>query len=472
MAQPHLFQIIVDHVSRQISTGALRAGARVQSVRRLSARFEVSTNTVLHAFAELEALGLVEARPQSGYYVRPRASDELPTPTVPMLRAPAVPTLDRLPGFIRSMRDASVVPLGAASMGTELLPVARLQRLLGLAARAGGARGLRLDPLPGYPLLRREIAKRMAQAGCAVTADEVITTIGAIEALHLALRAVARRGDAVIVESPCYFGVLQLLADLELRAIEVPCAAGEGPSLDLIEEAIKRKRARACVLVPNFSNPLGSLMPLEKKRELVALCGRHQTPLIESDVYAELPFEGQRPLPLKAFDKTGIVLHCSSFSKSLAPSFRVGWISPGRYLDAVEQRKFMYTVASPTVTQAAIAELLVSGGYDRHLRTVRRRLREQVMRMREAIAEHFPPGTRVSDPRGGFLLWVELPARSIDAFELQRRALRSKISIVPGPLFSARGGFRRCFRLSCGHPWSEAIEGAVAKLAQLSCTSE
>jgi DNA-binding transcriptional MocR family regulator len=468
MNRAPLFRTIVDHVAQQITKGALRPRARVPSVRRLGARFEVSTNTVLHAFAELEALGLVEARPRSGYFVRPRASERLDAPSVPASRRPAVPRADRLPGFIRSMRDTSMIPLAAASLGSELVPAARLQRLLGVAARKGGPRGLRLDPLPGYAPLRREIARRMAQLGCAVTAEDVVITIGAIEAIFLALRTVTRQGDAVVVESPCYFGILQLLAELGLRAIEVPSDPGCGPPVERIAEALSREDARACVLVPSFSNPLGSLMPVAAKRALVELCTARETPIIESDVYGDLPFDGERPLPLKAFDRAGIVLHGSSFSKTLAPSFRVGWIAPGRFFDAVEQRKFTYTVASPTVTQAAIAELLASGGYDRHLRAVRQRLRDQVMHAREAIARCFPRGTRVSNPRGGFLIWVELPRGSVDAVELQRRALREKISIVPGPLFSAGDGFRRCFRVSCGHPWSPAIEAALARLARLS----
>jgi DNA-binding transcriptional MocR family regulator len=410
---------------------------------------------------------MVQARPRSGTYVLARASDQLRMPSVAPPRRPAVPNSDRLLGFIRSMRDPSMIPFAAASPASELLPTARLQLLLGQAARQGRRHNVRLDPVPGYAPLRREIARRLAQLGCAVTPEDVVTTIGAIEAIFLALRTVTRRGDAVVVESPCYFGVLQLLAELGLRAIEVPAEPRRGPSVDQIGEAISRNGARACVLVPNFSNPLGSLMPVGDKRALVELCTSRDVPIIESDVYGDLPFEGERPLPLKAFDRAGLVMHCSSLSKSLAPGFRVGWICPGRYFDAVEQRKFTYTVASPTVTQAASAAFLASGGYDRHLRAVRRHLRDQVTHAREAIATHFPRGTRVSNPQGGFLLWVELPTGTVDAVELQRRALRDRISIVPGPLFSASGGFRRCFRVSCSHPWSPVLEGGVAKLARL-----
>jgi DNA-binding transcriptional MocR family regulator len=463
------YRRIAAHVTAQISSGALRTGARLPSVRALSQQFEVSTNTVLHALATVEAEGLVEARPQSGYYVRLRATSSLALPAAPSPtpRAVALGDRDHLASFVRAMGDQATVPLGAACPSSELLPAAKLASLVGRVARMEGAKALRYDPLPGYPLLRREIARRMNRFGCRVEADRVVTTIGAIEALHLALKATTRRGDTVLVEAPCYFGILNLIEALELKVLEVPSDATTGLDLEAAERALGSGRVKACVVVPTFSNPLGSLMPVARKRALVALCASHQVALIESDVYGDLPFEGERPLPLKAFDDRGEVLYCSSFSKTVAPSFRVGWIAPGRHFDAVVRAKFTHTVASPTVTQAALAELLVSGGYDRHLRGLRRAMKQQVAGAREAIARSFPAGTRVSDPRGGFLLWVELPERAVLAGELQQRALRSGISIAPGPLFSAHRRFERSLRLSGGYRWSEMFDRAIATLGAL-----
>lgn len=464
-----LYESIAEHVVRQILGGALRTGARVASVRTLSAQFKVSTNTVLHAFATLEARGFVEARPKSGYYVLPIATPGLEVPRPPSSRPPSVPRSlgDRLPGFFHSMRDPTIIPFGAACPSPELLPGERLARVVGQVARMAGSRALGYDALPGHAFLRREIARRLSRAGCSVTAEEIITTVGAVEALHLALRATTKRRDAVLVESPCYFGVLQLLSELELRAVEIPADAESGMQLNRVEKALRGRTIRACVVVPNFANPLGSLMPLQAKRDLVDLCRKRDVAIVESDVYSELPFEGERPVPLKALDRWGIVLHCSSFSKTMAPGFRVGWICPGTHFERVEQTKFTHTVATPTITQAAVAEFLANGGYDRHLRTLRRALRDQVRQAREAIARHFPVGTRVSDPQGGFLLWVQLPTKTVDAVELQRRALRNGISIVPGPLFSAQGGFSDCFRISCGHPWSPAFDRAIVTLGRL-----
>jgi DNA-binding transcriptional MocR family regulator len=464
-----LYEQIAGHVAGLVEAGALRPGGRVPSVRKLSRQFEVSTNTVLQALSTLEARGLVEARPRSGFYVRPRAAADIELPRTQARPAGSVRVAfgDRVPGLFRAMREVSMVPLAAACPSPALLPFARLSAAAVRVARVSGPMAITYDPLPGYPALRREIARRLVAAGCAISPAQVITTVGAVEALHLSLRAVTNPGDTVLVESPCYFGVLQLLSTLSLRAAEIPCDSSTGIRVGLVEKALRRRNVRACVVVANFSNPLGALMPVEEKRALVKLCRQHEVPLIESDVYGDLPFEGERPVPLKAFDRDGWVLHCSSFSKTLAPSYRVGWVCAGRFQARVEELKFTQTVATPTLPQAAIAEFLVSGSYDRHLRSLRGSLRNQILQLREAVARHFPPGTRVSAPAGGFLLWVELPETSIDALELQRRALRLGISIAPGPIFSASEGHRHCLRINGGYPWSDIIEGAIQTLGRL-----
>jgi DNA-binding transcriptional MocR family regulator len=358
------------------------------------------------------------------------------------------------------------VPFGAGYLAPELLPIATLNRMLATGARELRTAGATYDLPPGLPTLRRQLARRAVSWGLTLRPDEFVTTIGAMEALHLALRAVAKSGDTVAVESPTYFGVLQLIQELGIRAIEIPTHPRAGMDLDFLDDVLRRTSIRAVLAMPTMSSPLGAVMSEEGKERLVRLIDRHDVPLIEDDVYGELVYDGTRPTPAKAFDTAGRVLLCGSVSKTLAPGYRVGWIVPGRYQQTVERLKFSQTVASPTLPQMAVAEFLGSGGYDRHLRRLRRQLAGQVERMRESIASGFPDGTRVSVPRGGFVLWLDLPP-PVDAFTLQARALERGIAIAPGPIFSARGRFTSCIRIACGFPLSPRIENALRVLGEL-----
>jgi len=341
-----------------------------------------------------------------------------------------------------------------------------LNRGLAAVARAAGGAGIAYDPPPGLPALRRQIARRAAEWGVAISADDVVTTFGTMEALHLCLRAVAQSGDTILVESPAYYGVLQLIESLGMRALEIPANPGTGIDLGLLDAALRQHRVKACLLVTNFSNPLGALLPDAAKEELVRLLARREVPLIEDDIYGDLHFDGARPRPARAFDTHGNVMLCASFSKTLAPGYRVGYVIPGRYRDAVERLKFAQTVGTATLPQMAIADFLENGGYERHLRRLRRSIADQVARVSEAIAQEFPAGTRISRPRGGFLLWVEMPPGK-SSLELFSRALERKISVAPGPIFSAKGRFGTCVRISCGFPWSATIEGAIRTLGRI-----
>lgn len=464
-----LYDRVANHVAALIETGALRGGQRAPSVRRLSAQMKVSTATVVLGYSYLEARGLLEARPQSGHYVKtpPRAALAEPRAATAASGAARVKLGDRVTGLYRSMRDPSIVPLGAACLSADLLPLKRLNQSAVLVARTSAGAGALYDPLAGNATLRTHIARRAVGQGVSVQRDDVIVTSGAIEAIQLCLRAVAKPGDAVVVERPTYFGGLRLLEEIGLRAVEVPTHPTTGMDLRALEAALVRHKAKACLAVPNFSNPLGTLMSDEAKETLVEIMSRRRVPLIESDVYGDLCHDDNRPRPAKAFDRDGWVMSCSSFSKTLAPGYRVGWAIPGRFYERVDELKFTYTGASPPLPQMAIADFLDSGGYDRHLRLLRRRIAAQVNAGRDAIARHFPAGTRVCRPSGGFLLWVELPRGCVSAIELQRRALARGISIAPGPIFAAREGFNNCFRLSCGYPWSDILDRAIATLGSL-----
>jgi len=314
--------------------------------------------------------------------------------------------------------------------------------------------------------LRRQIALRYMIDGLHVAADEIIVTNGALDALNLCLMAVTRPGDTVLIESPTFYAALQSIERIGLRAVEVPSHPKDGIDLDAMERAIERHRPRACWLMTNFQNPLGSLLPDEKKKALVALITRHQIPLIEDDVYSELYFGDKRPVPAKAYDTEGLVMHCSSFSKCLAPGYRVGWVAPGRYAQAVERLKLTTTISASVPSQIAIGRYLQKGGYDKHLRNLRHTLLVNQIKFVEAIERYFPQGTRLTAPQGGYFLWIKLPD-GVDALQLHQLATAQGISIAPGPIFSAQRNFTDYIRLNYGHIWDARIEASLAALGKL-----
>ncbi len=462
----HLYERLADELAQAIHKGALRPGDRLPSVRALARQRGLSVATVVQALARLEDDGLAEAQDRSGYFVRARPVIALPEPTLPRPQSQAhrVFVSDGVRAVLDAMREPSVVPLGAAQVSPELLPIAQLNRTLAAIAREVGSAGSQYGSTAGVPTLQRQLAKRLVGAGVSLHASELIVTVGAMEALNLALRAVAAPGDTVAVESPTYFGVLQAIEALGLKAIEVPSHARSGLDLPALEATL-RKGAKAVLAAPCVSNPLGAVMADADKQALVALCQRFDVPLIEDDVYGDLAF-GARPRPAKAWDTDGRVLLLGSVSKTLAPGYRIGWIAPGRFFQRVEALKFAFTVATPVLLQMAVAELLATGGYERHVRRLKARLRAQVEQARETIARTFPPGTRASQPAGGFVLWVELPS-GLDATELHRRALAHRIAVAPGPIFSASGRFGSHVRVSCGYPWTKRFDDALATVGRL-----
>lgn len=471
MEQAFLYEKLADELAGMVERGALRAGERMPSVRRLAEERGVSVATVLSTYLVLEGRGLVETRPKSGHFVRARRAPEPPVPSIAR-RAPSparvslAADVDDLVRVLINSRGRGLVPLGTAHVAPELLPTRKLNAILAAIAREGAGPGASYDELRGLPQLRRQLARRAVSWGTFLEEDDFVTSVGATEALYLSLRAVTKPGDVIAVEAPSYFGLLRLIEGHGLRALEIPTDPRTGMDLDALDDAIRSGPVKAVLAAPNFTNPLGARMPDENKERLVKMLARREIPLVEDDVYGDLAYDGTRPRPAKAFDKDGLVLLCGSVSKTLAPGYRVGWVAPGRFQEAVERLKFAHTVSSPSPTQMAVAEFLAEGGYDRHVRKLRRTLADQTARYREAIAASFPEGTRVSCPQGGFVLWVEMKD-DVKAVELQLRALDRGIAIAPGPIFSARSRFTSCVRISTGHPFSEAIERAIADLGRI-----
>ncbi|BCU77894.1 PLP-dependent aminotransferase family protein [Luteolibacter sp. LG18] len=462
-----LYLRIADRLEGMIRSGTLRAGDRIPSVRQYGQQQGVSVPTVMQAYTLLESRRLIEARPKSGFYVTARLARSLAEPVLPRHK-PTTATLDNFASVlstIRDINDPTLVPLGRAVPGDELIPLEKLTKVTASVVRRSPGTCFHYDPAPGSQALRRELSRRSIDWGCAFEPDEFIVTIGASEALQLALMAVTRPGDTVLVESPSYYGTLSLLAKLKLRVIPVP-ACSCGLDLAAVRQAVARNKVAAMLVIPNFSNPAGGFMSEANRRQLLDIADEHAIPIVEDDIYGDLPHQGSRPPCLKAMDRTDRVLLCGSYSKTLAPGLRVGYLVGGKHHQRLMELKNAMNLGGPALSALTVAEFLRSGGYDRHLRKLREAYRNQTCRIREKVAEVFPEETRVSNPAGGLVLWLELPEH-VDVVEVHREARAAGINFAPGTLFSPVGLFRNCMRLSCGQPWTPRIESAIATLGAI-----
>lgn len=463
------FEQLACEIAASIEDGVLRPGDRLPSIRDASASRRLSVTTVKHAYGLLESRGWVESRPQSGYFVRSRPpAQRVGAAAMPDVvpQAPQNADVSRLVmATLQAISRRDVAPFGSPFPDPTLFPWRRVHQRMHEVGRRFSVWDPLNDVAPGQPDLLREIARRHQRNGLDVSPDEIIVTAGATEAIDLCLQAVARPGGRIVVESPCYYATLQAIKRLGMQAVELPASAQEGMDLEALSRLLEREQVDACVVMPNFQNPLGFVMSDERKRALVALARRHGVPLIENGVYNELYYD-KPPSTLKAFDTDGLVLHCGSFSKSLAAGLRLGWVLPGRYKQAIETLKFLNKVVPPGTGQMAIARFLGQDNWDHHLRGVRRTLQQRRDIMMSMVQRFFPPGTRTTQPMGGYLLWVELPG-DIDTLSLYREALALGIAVAPGFIFGGGEAFRRCLRLNYSYDWTPDVEDAFMRLARL-----
>jgi DNA-binding transcriptional MocR family regulator len=462
-----LYEQLAGEIARQIEQGTFRAAGRIPSVRQMSQQRGLSVTTVLQAYHLLEDRLVIEARPQSGYFVRPRPvavmrEPEAPAPTP---GSATVDIEDLVTMVHRDMANPSLLQFGAAVPDPNLLPTDKLNRLLATIARRERVPQSCAGLPEGTVELRVQVARRAFASGCSLSPDDIVVTSGCTEALSLALRAVSRPGDLVAIESPTYFGMLQILQSQGLQALEIPTHHRTGISLEALRFALDHHRVSAVMVMPNFQNPLGSTMPDENKRALVEMLAEREIPLIEDDLFGELYFSGQRPKAAKAYDRKGGVILCSSFSKDLSPSYRVGWAVPGRFKTRFERLKSATNVSTATLPQLAIAQFIANGGYDHLLRRIRRAYAAKVAAMSAAVSRYFPAGTLMNPPDGGFVLWVQLP-ESVDSLDLYRMALKAGITIAPGHIFSTTLRYRNFIRLNAAY-MSDDNAVALRRLAEL-----
>ena len=464
----HLYLQVANGVERMITDDILKIGDKLPSVRLLSEEYGISMGTAFQAYYHLEGKGLIESRPKSGYYVRFnfRRFPDLPKVIQPEPVSSEVSVKETINSIYGDIASHIKMNFAIAVPDASLLPTAKLNKSVIQALRKSKDHCIAYENTQGNIDLRKQIAKLAFNWGGKLKTDDIIVTSGCLEAINLCLRAVAQSGDTVAVESPNYFGIYQSLENMGLKVVEISSDPATGLDIDCLEKSIEKFNIKACIVTPNFNNPSGSCMPEENKRRLVEVISKYNIALIEDDIYGELYFGRSRPRTCKYYDTKGLVMHCASLSKSLAPGYRIGWTIPGKFIEDVKQIKRTSDISSPSLTQAAMAHFLGNGRYEYHLKNLRRALHTQYLKYTQAVIEYFPEGTKLSRPQGGFILWVELP-KKINASKLRSEAMRHHISVVPGKIFSVRCNYHNFIRISFGKPWNEDMDYGLMMLGKI-----
>lgn len=462
----YLYETIAFSLTHQIHSGVLISGNKLPSIREICQQYKVSMSTALQAYYLLESKSLIRSVPKSGYYVSyiPQ-TNALPNKSNPSLYLGNEDTSNIVSKVYDGISsDHIMLSLGVPA--AELLPLSKLNKTVSHALHTLEEHGSGYEHVMGNPKLRRQIARLSATWGGKLTENDIMTTAGCTGAMLQAIIALTKKGDTIAVESPVYFGILQLALSLGLKVLELPTHPETGIELDALKTALRKNKITLCLLISNFSNPMGGTMPSEHKKEVVRLIEHHHIPLIENDMYGDLYFGTHRPENCKTYDESGLVLLCSSVSKTLAPGYRVGWLTPGKFTEQIRRVKFATAISSTTLTQEAIADFLERGRYESHLKKLRITLNNNCLNYVEAISNYFPEGTKISRPQGGFMLWVELDPK-INTAELYDKTIKMKISFAPGRMFTLQNQYNNCLRLSYGIPWTNQISNAIKTIGNL-----
>lgn len=462
-----LYLRIAGIIQQQINDEVRRVGDKLPSIRTICLEYGVSPSTALQAYHHLESKGLITARPQSGYYVTISRRPHAMPSTSQAKKIMGNGDINELVARVYStLGEKKYLPFSLGVPDTSLLPVARLNKGLVQAMRELPGSGVAYEDPMGNEYLRKQIARWSYAMEARIDHRNIIITAGCLHAISHCLMAITQAGDTIAMESPVSFGMLQVAQSLRLQIIELPTHPQTGIEIDALKNVLIKRKIKACLLISNFSNPLGSCMPDENKKEVVKLLQHHNIPLIENDLNGDIYFGSHRPKSCKTYDETGLVLWCGSVSKSLAPGYRVGWVEAGKYKEQVERVQLYHNITNTTITQQVIARFLENGRYEMHLRKLRQTLHKNYLQYINAIHNWFPNDTRVSQPQGGFVLWVELNKKS-SALDLYEKALLQKISIAPGKMFTLTNQFSNCMRLNYGLEWNARTEMGLKTLGKL-----
>ncbi|WP_306354164.1 PLP-dependent aminotransferase family protein [Flavobacterium sp. '19STA2R22 D10 B1'] len=465
MLKKFKYQLIADTIEKQIKDEVLVPGNKLPSLRVLCTTHGISQSTAIAVYYDLESKGYVEANPKSGYYVSQHIQKQrvLPKTSKPDGKL-SEDAMDKITELVLYSAGADYIQLSHGVLADELLPIAKLNKAMILAMRSLKDSGTAYGETQGNEKLRRQIVRHTYHIP-QLDHEELITTAGCINAISYALMALTEPGDSIAVESPAYFGILRLAKSLKLNVVELPTHPITGIVIESLQDALETKNIKVGLIVSNFSNPLGSLMPDEHKKAIVKLIQQYNIPLIEDDIYGDLYFE-TRPSTCKSFDESGLVILCSSFSKTLAPGYRIGWIAPGKFKAEILKLKLTHSISSTNITQEVIANFLETGRYDHHLRKLRRSLQTNCIQYTRAIDRYFPDNTKISAPKGGMVLWVEFD-KKVNTIELFKMAVQAGISIAPGKMFTLQDQFSNCLRLNYGIPLNEQTEAALKTIGDL-----
>lgn len=465
----YLYQTIQLHYQEAIQNGQLGIGQKLPSLRQVCAQFDCALSVAQQAYAELLGQGLVVAHEKSGYFVAAPSQARLPRPEAnPLARKPRIPQSQDLVSRVLSLAsDPRIVPLHMAIPADSLLPLKSIRRQLQQVLHEEEGWLARYTPAAGSLALRQELSKFLLGHGISAQPEEILITNGCSEALRLAIDSCSGPGDVVAIETPAYFGMISLLELMGRRAIGIPTRADTGLDLDALERILARENIRACLVTPNFQNPLGALMPDEHKHRLGKLAQRHGFVVIEDDIYGDCSATAKRPLSLRALAPDAPVIYCNSFAKTIAPGLRLGFCIPPKGQTAMVLAKQRGTLGGPAALQESFARFLANGSYQRHIQPFRRLIAAQTHAMAQLVRASFPQGTLLSQPQGGFFLWLELP-HGISSLDLFEKALRHGIGFVPGPAFSLQGSnYHQSLRISCAQPLDTRITQAVETLGAL-----
>ncbi|OEE96383.1 GntR family transcriptional regulator [Vibrio genomosp. F10 str. 9ZD137] len=458
---------LAEQIKSQIRSNVWSIGSKLPSLRKQTELSGLSLMTVVNAYRLLETQGWVVSHSRSGYVVAPPAYN---VTTSQVARRLHITESVHINDFVFDILQANrtkkaVVNFGFAYPDPMLYPQDKVNKSLVQAARTMPTSHA-LDNLPpGNETLRNIIAKRYAAQGMNISPEEIVITAGALEALNLSLQSVTKAGDWVVIESPAFYGALQALERLNLRALSINTHPTEGIDLDSLEKALQTHDVKACWLMTNFQNPLGFTLTDEKKKRLVSMLTEHQVYLIEDDVYGELYYGASKPLPAKAFDTQGMTLHCSSFSKSLVAGFRIGWVAAGNRALPIQKLQLMSTLSTSAPVQLALANYLSTRHYEIHLRQLRRTLEQRKFQTWQLLQQSLPKGCDAYYSTGGYFIWVVLPEH-VNTTNLYRVLLQDNISIAPGEMFAPDQQFTHGFRLNASQDMTESVKGAIKRLGE------